>query len=60
MLKNKVQADYKDYALFFRSDSLSMFGDGVDLRIYEAKNGKKSYTALNGNTYEQPPGCNLE
>jgi hypothetical protein len=60
MLKNKVQADYKYNALYFRIDSLSMFGHGADLRIYETKNGNKSYTNLYGKTYEQPPGCNQE
>ena len=36
-----------------------MFGWGTDLRIYETKNGKKSYTAL-GDTYELPQGYNKE
>jgi hypothetical protein len=36
-----------------------VFGWGVDLRIYETKNGNKSYTAL-GHTYELPQGYNKE
>jgi hypothetical protein len=60
MLKNKLDASYKRYAIRCWNDSLSVFGNGVDLRIYEAKNGSKSYTNYKGNTYELPPGCNQE
>jgi hypothetical protein len=59
MLKNKLDASYKPYAIQCYSDNLSMFGYGVDLRIYETKNGNKSYTAL-GVTYELPQGYNKE
>jgi hypothetical protein len=59
MLKNTLHASYKPYAIQCYSESLSMFGGGVDLRIYETKNGNKSYTAL-GNTYELPQGYNKE
>jgi hypothetical protein len=59
MLKNTVHSSYKNYAIWYRNDSLSMFGSGVDLRINELKNGNKSYTNL-GYTFELPPGCNQE
>ena len=59
MLKNKLDASYKPYAIRCYSESLSMFGYGVDLRIYETKNGSKSYTNL-GHTYELPQGYNKE
>jgi hypothetical protein len=59
MLKNKLDAGYKQYAIRCYNDSLSMFGAGYDMRIYEAKNRFKSYTCL-GDTYELPPGCNQE
>ena len=59
MLKNTLHASYKKHAIRCYSDSLSMFGAGVDLRIYETKNGSKSYTTL-GNTYELPQGYNKE
>ena len=35
MLKNTLNASYKDAAIRCYSGSLSMFGYGVDLRIYE-------------------------
>ncbi len=35
MLKNTLNASYKDQAIRCWSNSLSMFGNGVDLRIYE-------------------------
>jgi hypothetical protein len=59
MLKNTLNASYKPYAIRCWSDSLSLFGGGagVDLRIYETKNGNKSYTNL-GSTYELPQGYN--
>ena len=60
MLKNRLDATHKEYALLCRNDSLSMFGYGTSLRIYEAKNGSKSYTNNTGKTYEMPPGCNQE
>jgi hypothetical protein len=60
MLKNTLDASYKQYAIRCYNDDLSIFGYGVDLDIYEPKNGKKSCTNYTGNTYELPPGCNKE
>ena len=60
MLKNRLDATYKQYAIWHYSNSLSMFGSGPALRIYEAKNGNKSYTNYTGDTYELPPGYNAE
>jgi hypothetical protein len=59
MLKNTLNASHKQYAINGYLESLSMFGAGYDMRIYEAKNGNRGYTRL-GYTYELPPGCNQE
>ena len=59
MLKNTLHASYKGEAIRCWSDGLSMFGNGVDLRIYETKNGSKSYAYL-GYTFELPQGYNQE
>ena len=48
MLENRLSASWKGYALMHDSDSLSVFGWGADLRIYEAKNGNKSFTYNTG------------
>jgi hypothetical protein len=60
MLKNKLDAYYKQNAIRCYSDSLSIFGNGPDLRLYKAKNGKKSYTHNTCQTYELAPSCNQE
>ena len=60
MLKNRLKNTYKQHAIMHRNDSLSLFGYGGALHLYEAKNGKKSYTNNTGLTYEMPPGCNEE
>ena len=59
MLKNKLDASNKSYAIRCFSNSLSMFGASTDLRIIETKNERKSYTNL-GDTYELPQGYNHE
>jgi hypothetical protein len=59
MLKNTLHASYNHCAIRGYNDNLSMFGHGTDLRIYETKNGSKSYTYL-GETYELPQGYNKE
>ena len=59
MLKNRLDNEYKLYAIRCRSDSLSVFGYGPGtLYIQEPKNGKKSKSNHPGHTYEMPPGCN--
>jgi hypothetical protein len=59
MLKNILDASWKGYAIRCYNDSLSAFGCGTDLSIYETKNGSKSFTNL-GYTYELPQGYNKE
>jgi hypothetical protein len=59
MLKNTLHARHKGCAIRFWNGSLSMFGNGVDLDIYETKSGNKSYSTL-GSTYELPQGYNQE
>jgi hypothetical protein len=59
MLKNTLHASKKPYAIKCYSHSLSAFGCGNDLSIYESKNGSKCYTNL-GYTYELPQGYNQE
>jgi hypothetical protein len=44
MLKNTLDDSFKGYALRCQSDSLSGFGWGWSLRIYEPGNEKKSHT----------------
>jgi hypothetical protein len=59
MLKNTLNASHR--AIRCDYESLSVFGNGRDLRIYELNDGKKkSYVSYDGNTYELPPGCNKE
>ena len=57
-LKKRLDSKNQNSAIRTWNDSLSMFGSGTDLRIYE-KNSSKSYTAGLGNkTFEKPAGCN--
>ncbi len=57
-LKNRLDPSYQGSAIRSFDNSLSMFGSGVDLRIYE-KNSSKSFTSGLGKwTYEKPAGCN--
>ncbi len=60
MLKNTLHASYKEWAIRYYRDSLSVFGNGPVIEIYEGKNGKKSKSDNPGFTYEMPPGCNKE
>lgn len=53
MLKNMAHASHKFRAIRCWTDSLTAFGTGTDLSIYEAPAGKKSFSYL-GNTYELP------
>jgi hypothetical protein len=58
-LNNTLHPNHKSRAIRCWTDSLSAFGSGTDLSIYEAPAGKKSFSNL-GNTYELPKGCNHE
>jgi hypothetical protein len=58
MLKNTLHATYKREAIRCYSNSLSMFGAGVDLYICETKSVNKS-NAYFGYTYELPQGYNV-
>jgi hypothetical protein len=54
-LNNTLDAKFKDCAIRCYKRSLSLFGYGTDLRIYETSSPFKSYTYL-GSTFEIPPG----
>ena len=57
-LKNRLDPIYLNAAIRSDSGSLSFFGNGPTLTIYE-KNNSKSYTANIGRyTFEKPAGCN--
>ena len=57
-LKNRLDPSYQDCAIRSDISSLSVFGWGADVKIYE-KNNNKSYTNnLGTGTYEKPAGCN--
>ena len=60
MLKNRLDEEDKEDAIRYYHDTLSCFGAGVEIDIYEPKNGKKSKSNNPGRTYEMPPGCNDE
>jgi hypothetical protein len=57
-LKNRLIPSSQNSAIRSYNNSLSTFGSGPTLRIYE-KNSSRSYTAnLGVYTYEKPAGCN--
>ena len=46
MLKNRLDDNYKNYAIRYFNDSLSQFGSNVPaIDIFEPKNGRKSRSA---------------
>jgi hypothetical protein len=57
-LKNRLDPNYQDDAIRSFSSTLSAFGNGTTMCIYE-KNSYKSYTNnLGTRTYDAPAGCN--